>query len=138
MKVTIKQLVVGQAALKKLSDNAKLDTPLFLKLARLWKRVSDEIDLFSKTSQAKRDTHRKYVDLDDGKGNMVPQSVFKSLADEIADRNDTETLLDDAVELNVDPVAWEVIEQAIKEKKIEGFTAVDVAALDWLIELPAA
>ncbi len=137
MKVTIKQLVVGQVALKKLADNAKLETTLFLKMARMWKRVSDEIDLFSKTAQAKRDTHRKYIDLDDGKGNLVPQSVYKSLEDEIADRIDDDALLADEIELNVAPIEWSVIEQAIKDKKIEGFTAIDAAVLDWLIELPA-
>lgn len=129
IEVKLGDIEVGAEALKKLADNPKLPTTLYIRAANAFRDVREQLEILAKGQELALagasefiagptgEKKQQFIDLEH------KSSYFKSMADL---RESTVTL----------PKARKIAWKDWQEAKVENFLPSDLSVLMWLIEVP--
>lgn len=134
MRVKVRDLVNGAAALKKLADNAALPQVLFLTVANAWRDVSEQLEIYQRAVRALEVSNAHSIERTDSQtGERVQVVEFVDLAARSRYLDGLDALHSAEVEL---PHVTEAIGYGVIAEANTGLTPADMAALWWLIEQP--
>ena len=134
MEVTIRELRLSAAALRRIASNAKIQTVLFFKLVNAARDMNAALEPVDEKLRALGDEHTEIVDED------KTLQVFKSTADKIAHAAKVKEVDAQVVDLPrvKAKIPWSLLEANDKAAKDEtgkiNMTPVELVDLAWLID----
>lgn len=133
MRVKVRDLVNGAAALKKLADNAALPQVLFLTVANAWRDVYEQLEIYQRAVQALETGNVHNVERTDPQtGGRVQVVEFVDLAARSRYFDGLDALHNAEVEL---PHVTAAVDYGVISGANTGLTPAEVASLFWLISV---